>query len=166
MDKPFGLSLNYPAMKCLTPSFLRVAFKVGLSLGIFLIVTYLWQGYGKPNARITAENILGMVVLIGLAPVFIWFCFVPRLLAFSEKEITISTLLGKATYPWSSLYCYGRGRGVYKIQFEGDRQPYQIFSGAYRADEWLLLINFMKERFPDRVASGFSIGVGMSPKGK
>jgi hypothetical protein len=135
-------------------------------IGLFTSACYFLEGYGKAGWRTTAEDMLGVSILILAAPVFVWFSFVPRLLEFSETDITISTLLGSYTYSWNSLYCYGPGRGVFKIQFEGDRQPYQIFAGAYRSDEWSTLINLMKARFPERVASGFSIGVGMSPKGK
>jgi hypothetical protein len=122
------------------------------------------QGFGQGKWW-TLDYIYSLGIPVVLSPVIVWFMFVPRRIEYSDTQITISTLLGTQTYAWSDLYCYGTGRGVYKIQFTGDSQPYQIFAGAYSDQEWSQLVALMNTRFPDRVQSGFSIGPGMRPKG-
>jgi hypothetical protein len=93
----------------------------------------------------------------------VWFMFVPKLVEFSESEITIATLLGEYSYHWDDLYSYGWGRGVFMIQFSGDRQAYQIFSGAYADQEWSKLTEFLDANYPDRKMA-YSIGGWLFPK--
>jgi len=152
-------------MTRLTPNFLRVFIKTGLFLLLFFGLYYFQRGY-QYGVWWESDYPLAAVLLLTIAPTFMWFAFVPSLLEFSHSEITISMLLRKSTYRWDDLYCYGTGRGVYLIQFSVDRQPYQIFKGAYSKAEWSKLINFMTEQFPDRAASGFSIGPWIRPKGE
>jgi hypothetical protein len=151
-------------MTRLRPSFFRVFLKVGLSILLFLVFCDLKRGF-QEGKWWEADDILVVLLLMTFAPAFVWFAFVPFLMEFSDSEIKISTLLGKYTYSWDDLYCYGTGRGVYKIQFSGDRQPYQIFKGAYPKADWIKLVDFMTDRYPNRIASGFSFGPGMSPRG-
>jgi hypothetical protein len=156
---------RFKKMTRLHPSFLRVLIKVGVAVALFCIAGYFLQGY-QEGKWWTAGYVISLLIPISLAPISVWFMFVPSLIEFSDTEITIVTLLGRYTYQWSSLYCFGSGNNVYKIQFEGDRQPYQIFSGAYPKDEWAKLINLMESQYPERAKAWFSVGVRMTPKGK
>jgi hypothetical protein len=151
-------------MTRLTPSFLLVALKVGLVIMLVSLVPFFSQGHIWEQWS-GWDSILPLAAPTIIAPILVWFMFVPRSLEFSETEIAIITLLGKHSYPWTELYCYGSGRGVYKIQFSGDFQPYQIFSGAYPSEEWSKLIEFMKTSFPERERASFSLGPFMRPKG-
>jgi hypothetical protein len=149
-------------MTRLTPNFFRVAIKVGFMIFLVCIAGYFLQGY-REGKWWTADYIFSLAIPVIIMPVCVWFMFVPRLVEFSDTEITISSLLGKYTYNWSALDCYGPGNNVFKIQFSGDRQPYQILAGAYPSEEWSKLIDFLNMRFPDRKAA-YSIGVRMFRK--
>ncbi len=108
----------------------------------------------------TASLALPMSIMIA----FVWFAFVPRRFEYSNSEITLSTLLGTSTYTWDKLYCYGPGNGVFMIKFEGDRQPYQIYGGAYAG--WSDFVQFLKTNYPECESTGFYFGTTMRPKGK
>jgi hypothetical protein len=136
-------------MTRLTPSFLRVFVKVGLAVISVSALGYFLQGY-REGKWWTSGYMWSLTVPIILAPVAVWFMFVPKLVEFSETEITIATLLGKYSYAWTDLDCFGPGNNVFKIQFSGDRQPYQIFAGAYSGEEWSKLTNFLNTHFPER----------------
>jgi len=142
----------------LKPSFLRVALKVGGFIAAFSILGYLVKGWqGQPWSLGYLESLsIPMVVMV----VVVWFAFVPRRFAYSEHEITLSPPVGTYTYDWSDLNCYGTGRGVYKLKFQQDRQPYQIYQGAYSGKDWSAFIDFLNTRFPERKSS-FSIGTRM-----
>jgi hypothetical protein len=149
-------------MTRLTPNFFRVAIKVGFLVFFVSVLGYFFQGYNEGKWW-TADYMFSLTIPAVFMIVFVWFAFVPRLMEFSETEITISTLLGKYTYNWSALDCYGPGDNVFMIKFSGDRQPYQIFAGAYPNEEWSKLIDFLNMCFPDRKMA-YSIGVRMFRK--
>jgi len=137
---------------------------LGLVFLIISLLAYFQQGYADGKWW-TTDYILSLTIPAGVTLAFFWFGCVPKLLEYSESEITISTLLGKATYPWDLLYCYGKGRGVLVIQFTGDQQPYQIYAGAYASRDVSELVKLMKERFPERERAFPAFGPWMRPKG-
>src|ERR1700690_2452729 len=112
----------------LIPSFARVAIRWGGTVILVSVLAYFYQGY-REGKWWDASYIASLGIPITFMPVAVWFMFVPRFLEYSETEITIVTRLGKYTYSWDDLYCYGVGNGVFKIKFSGDSQPCQIYSG-------------------------------------
>jgi hypothetical protein len=152
-------------MTRLTPNFGRVVLRVGGMVLIVCAFGYYQQGFFQGKWW-TAGYILSLAIPIVTMPLAAWFMFVPRLMEYSEDEITITTLLGKGTYSWSELYAYGPGNNVFKMQFSGDTQPFQIYAGAYPDDQWSKLRGFLKSKYPQCEAKGFSIGPWMRPKGK
>ena len=151
-------------MTRLHPSFLRVLLKVGVFLGISLGFCYVASGHARSDSQTTFDDISGIAVACILFPTFIWFAFVPKVIEFSDREITLETFLGKSTYTWDSdLYCYGPGRNVFMIKFAPDRQPYQIFAGAYSGEEWKKLTDLLNARFSDRKMA-YYVGTQMFPR--
>lgn len=142
-------------MNRLTPSFWRLAIKVAGAITVFAVLAQ-WRSLGQghwPDIR----GLYSFVLPIVLAPTFVWYMFVPRLLEYSDEEIHLRTLLRQGSYRWEMLDAYGPGRGVFMLQFGGDSGAYQIMSGAYSYKEWLAFKTFLQSRFPDRKTS-FSIG--------
>ncbi len=124
---------------------------------IAIILCYLAQGLTHGNWW-TAKKICSFAILIIIVPGIVWFLFVPRLLEFSETEITITTLWRKHTYPWQELLAYNGHRGngfwaLYQIFFDSDDTPHNIFLGAYSEEDVLKLNNFIITRFPKQAAA-------------
>ncbi len=147
-------------MVVLKPSFLLVLLKVG---GACCLITGLCYLCGHPGHWPDIQSVLGVVVGATCLSVLVWFMFVPRRLAFSDNEITLSTILGTSTYRWSTLGGYAWGRGVFMIQFEDDRRAYQISASAYPKAEWSKLMSLLTERYPDRLVR-FYIGANLLRK--
>jgi hypothetical protein len=152
-------------MTRLIPSFPRVAIRIGGKILAVCVLAFFSLDYPHGRGSHVSAAVFFPIPIV-LFPVAIWFGFVPRVLEYSEAQITLSTLVGTCTYPWGQLFCYGWGRGVFKIQFSDGRQPYRIYSGAYAKAEWARFVEQMKTRFPEREADGFSIGPGTRPKEK
>jgi hypothetical protein len=139
----------------LTPNFWRVAVRVGGVVALFIVLTQ-WQSFHQghwPDPR----TVCSFSIPIILAPILVWFLFVPRLLEYSKEEINLRLFLGEGSYSWKSLEAYGPGRGVFMLQFTGHFGAYQILSSAYPSAEWSSFQNFLETQFPDKKRS-FSIG--------
>lgn len=138
----------------LRPSFLRCAACVTLALAVLAAITYFWQGYHE-NHWWTQDYMLSMLIPFGIAPLIVWFMFVPSRLEFSDSEFTIQFPLRPLhKLAWSDLKYYGSGNNVFMIQF-ADVGTFQIFPQAFRRSEWRMLKNFLTATFSDRKASGY-----------
>jgi hypothetical protein len=84
-----------------------------------------------------------------------WFAFVPRNLEYNDDGVFIhSWWKGRQAYSWDALRHYGDACNVFLIQF-GSRQAIQILDQAYPKSDWNRFKGFLKERYPDRKASGW-----------
>jgi hypothetical protein len=138
----------------LRPSFLRCTAWVTLALAAFAVATYFWQGYHE-NRWWTHGYMLSLLIPFGIAPLLVWFMFVPSRLEFSDRGFTIRFPFRPLhTLDWSDLQHYGSGPNVFMIQFAGVG-TFQIFPQAFRRSEWRILKNFLSTAFPDRKAAGY-----------
>ncbi|HVF71725.1 MAG TPA: hypothetical protein VM940_08955 [Chthoniobacterales bacterium] len=138
----------------LRPSFLRSTASVTLALAALAVATYFWQGY-RENHWWTHRYMLSLLIPFGIAPLMVWFMFVPARLEFSDKDFTIRFPFRPLhTLDWSDLQHYGSGPNVFMIQFAGVG-TFQIFPQAFRRSEWRMLKSFLSTTFPDRKASGY-----------
>jgi hypothetical protein len=138
----------------LRPSFLRCVIWVTSVLTVFVVITYIWQGY-RENHWWTPRYMLSLLIPFGIAPIFVWVMFVPSRLEFSDSAITIQFPFRPLhTLDWSDLQYYGPGPNVFMIQF-ASVGTFQIFPRAFRRSEWRMFKNFICTTFPDRKASGF-----------
>jgi hypothetical protein len=151
-------------MQLLTPSFFRSSTKVLIGLLAITVAGYLWDGYHDKNWW-GAGYIESLSIPFVIAPVLVWFIFVPRRLEYSDSEFVIDRRFTSiCSLPWSQLCYYGKGNNVFMIQFEG-RQAFQFFAGAFSKSEWAAFLAFLSDRFPDKKASGY-IGARMFRWGK
>ena len=163
-QSPNRFSYTLGQMKTLNPSFIRSTCVVVFWLMVTTAVFYSWQGYFE-HKWWKVDYLLSLLIPFAIAPIAVWFMFVPRLLAYSETEFGIHPLMsGQQTFPWSELKYYGRGNNVFMIQFEG-KQAFQIFAMAYPKREWSDFLAFLKTNFPERKASG-SVGPWMFKLGR
>ncbi len=89
-----------------------------------------------------------------LAPIFVWFAFVPRLLEFSDSQLHVGFWLRPdCSFNWSDLQNFGPGRGLFVLRF-GDAGSLSLFSQAYPSGEWAKLKTFLQNTYPG-CASGF-----------
>ena len=138
----------------LRPSFLRCAAWVTLALVMVSVVGYFWQGY-RENHWWTHGYMLSLLIPFGIAPLIVWFMFVPSRLEFSDSEFIIQfPFRRRHTLNWSDLQYYDSGENVFMIQFTSVG-TFQIFPQAFRRSEWRMLKNFLVTTFPDRKASGY-----------
>jgi hypothetical protein len=138
----------------LRPSFLRCAAWVTLALVMVSVVGYFWQGY-RENHWWTHGYMLSLLIPFGIAPLVVWFMFVPSRLEFSDSEFIIQfPFRRRHTLNWSDLQYYDSGENVFMIQFTSVG-TFQIFPQAFRRSEWRMLKNFLVTTFPDRKASGY-----------
>jgi hypothetical protein len=138
----------------LRPSFVRCAAWVTFVLALLAVATYFWQGYHEDHWW-TRDYMLSLLIPFGIAPLIVWFLFVPSRLEFSDSEFTIQFPFRPLhTLDWSDLKYYGSGENVFMIQF-ASVGTFQIFSQAFRRGEWRMLKNFLSSTFPDRKASGY-----------
>jgi hypothetical protein len=94
---------------------------------------------------------LGIPIL--LMPTLVCIGFVPRRIEYSESEFYLERRLrGVITLPWTDLYSYGTGNGVFLLRFE-NVNTLQIFAGAFERNEWKAFLKFLNENYPDRKAS-------------
>jgi hypothetical protein len=115
---------------------------------------YFWQGY-RENHWWTRDYMLSLLIPFSIAPLVVWFMFVPSRLEFSDSEFTIQFPFRPLhTLNWSDLQYYGFGENVLMIQFAGVG-TFQIFPQAFRRGEWRMLKNFLATTFPDKKASGY-----------
>ena len=137
----------------LRPSFLRCATWVILALAVVTGLAYFWQGY-RENHWWTRDYMLSLLIPFSIAPLVVWFMFVPSRLEFNDSEFTIQFPFRPLhTLNWSDLQYYGFGENVFMIQF-ASVGTFQIFPQAFRRGEWSMLKNFLATTFPDRKATG------------
>jgi hypothetical protein len=138
----------------LCPRFLRCAAWVTLALAVVTVVGYLWQGY-RENHWWTHGYMLSLLIPFGIAPLIVWFMFVPSRLEFSDSKFIIQFPFRPLhTLNWFDLQYYGAGENVFMIRFTSVG-TFQIFPQAFRRNEWRMLKNFLVTTFPDRKASGY-----------
>jgi hypothetical protein len=125
-----------------------------LALALVTAFAYFWQGY-RENHWWTRDYMLSLLIPFSIAPLVVWFMFVPSRLEFSDSEFTIQFPFRPLhTLNWSDLQYYGFGENVFMIQFAGVG-TFQIFPQAFRRGDWRMLKNFLGSTFPDRKASGY-----------
>lgn len=138
----------------LRPSFLRASTLVVAALVVVTAVLYLWQGYYE-HRWWTRDYILSLFIPFSIAPIAVWFIFVPTRLEFNDTHFSIQMPFRRLyTLPWSDLQFYATGRNVFMIQFSG-AGTFQLFAHAFRKREWAILKNFLSSTFPERKASGY-----------
>jgi len=140
----------------LTRSFVRLLGNILFWMGILIIVGYFWQGY-RDGCWWTIGYIASLSLPISIFTIFVWFAFIPKLLAYSDEEFLIDTVFfGKKTLHWSDLkyYGYGRGMSVFMLQFD-DTRTFQISKLAYTKDQWTAFVSFLETTFPDKKATGY-----------
>ena len=148
---------TFGRMRQLTPSFLRSSMKVGIGVALVFLAEYVRSGYFD-HKWWSADYIWSCAIPVSLAPVIIWFMFVPRRLEYSESEFSITNRMARDfNAPWSRLQYYGPGNNVFMIQFEG-RQAFQIFAFAFPKEEWNEFALFLTDRFPNKKATGSIFG--------
>jgi hypothetical protein len=141
-------------MKRLHRNFVRCAGNVLFWMFVVTLIGYFWQGY-KENHWWTIDYIWSLSIPFIIAPLFIWFAFVPNDIQFSENEFAINMSWGgKHTLQWSELEFFGRGRGVFLLQFKG-MSAFQIYAKAYSKPEWNEFTSFIESRWPECKASGW-----------
>jgi hypothetical protein len=95
------------------------------------------------------------LIPIILAPLFVWFAFVPKLLEVTDSAISIGFYFrGTHIFSWHELTYWGRGQAVFMMQFD-KRLTFQIFASAYPSHQWSRFIGFLFLRFPERKAHGW-----------
>jgi hypothetical protein len=140
-------------MKNLVPSFAKSGAKVLLLLFVFFLGAYLWDGF-HDHKWWAPEYIASLAIPFTVAPIVIWFMFVPRRLAYSETEFVLENWPAtRCQLAWSQLKYYGPGEGVFMIQFEG-RQAFQILGAAFPSSDWREFVDFLSNRYPEKKASG------------
>jgi len=118
------------------------------------LIAYFWSGCFD-HKWWTFDYILSLGIPFSIAPIAVWFMFVPKKLEYSETEFSIGRrFTGSCNLRWSELKYYGDGNNVFMIQFR-DRPAYQIFAAAYSRDQWKQLVQFLSDRFPEKKASGY-----------
>ncbi len=138
----------------LTPSIQRVTVRLTGLMVVGCLSAYLWQGYYQ-NLWWSTTYVISLLVPFAVMLVAIWIMFVPEYLAFSEASLTIKPRFrALRELPWSSLSRWGKGEGVFCLNFRGS-PSIQIFAHAYPPEQWSRLMEFLLRQFPDQKADGF-----------
>lgn len=141
-------------MNRLNPRFPRMAVPVSLGFWGTSVFAYFWQGHFE-NRWWTADYFVTMCIPFLLVLVTIWFGFVPRRLEYDEEGVLIETWWkGSHAYSWNELRYHGGSSNMFLLQF-GSEQAIQIFGQAYPKPDWKRFREFLKERYPEREASGW-----------
>ena len=113
--------------------------------GVMLLVTLAAALMGKASFDST------LAIPMTIAPLFLWFGFVPRLMEYSPEALHLKSWLGgDETLSWSRLKYFGGGTNrFFCLQFE-DRRSLQICSYAYDAQQWADFKSFLEANFADR----------------
>jgi hypothetical protein len=135
----------------LKPNYIR-AFTKAFGFAFVVIVSSILiericNGYWE-----SASYLASLCIPLFLFPVFCCVAFVPSRIEWSETEFRIYRKFGKpATFSWSNLAAFGRGRGTFLIQFSG-QGAFQIYSGAFDRTMWRTFVDFLASNFPDKKA--------------
>ena len=113
----------------------------------------LYEGYVVRNWN-QAYDFLTMPIGLLAVILFIKYGFASGVIEFSEDELKITRRFrGEESYAWKYLKYYGYFESVFMLQF-GDNAALQILPGAYSAEDWSKLEDFLTSHFPDRKANG------------
>jgi len=110
----------------LVPSLWRSTLSGVGTLLIVLIASYLLQGY-VDHKWWSLDYLTSLLIPIAIFPVFVWFAFVPKELEFNDQALDIQFHFRKRhNLLWNALTYWGRGQGVFVMQF--GTSSFQIYS--------------------------------------
>lgn len=134
----------------LKPDYLRAAIRTYLALGVFAAIVL--AGGFLQSALTAAFQLAGIVAGVGtFFAVCVGVMFVPRELRYDERTFYCRMILqGTVGATWDELEAYGRGRGVFLMQFKGMPQAIQVSGYGFPAKEWRKFVDFLGTTFPDK----------------
>ena len=136
----------------LKPSLTR-AFAQVLLLTLLVVVIAAVSEWYRSGLWWSADYCVSLSIPMLLMPTFVCLMFVPRRIVWSSSEFQIQPRFGASQkLPWTQLYAYGRGRGVFLLQFT-DVGTFQIYTGAFSRSEWRAFRLFLTSNYPDMKTS-------------
>lgn len=138
-------------IQTLTPNLPRAFVRVFLTVSFIAAIAAVSERYHDGHWW-SADYFASLPIPLLLMPTFVCIAFVPRRIQWSAVEFEIQPRFGRTqNFPWTQLYAYGSGNGVFLLQFSGV-STFQIFAGAFRRNEWRTFRSFLKTKHPDKKA--------------